>query len=45
MLFPDEFEKQSLEKTLLNVSYVPHRYRSTYFSHIWGSGTDGSFFA
>ena len=34
---PDEFEKQALEKTHLNVSYVPPRYRSTYFSHIWGS--------
>ena len=34
---PDEFEKQALEKTHLKVSYVPPRYRSTYFSHIWGS--------
>jgi len=34
---PDQFEKQALEKTHLNVSYVPPRYRSTYFSHIWGS--------
>jgi peptidyl-dipeptidase Dcp len=33
---PDEFEKQALDKTHLNVSYVPPRYRSTYFSHIWG---------
>ncbi len=34
---PDQFEKQALEKTHLSVSYVPPRYRSTYFSHIWGS--------
>jgi peptidyl-dipeptidase Dcp len=34
---PDEFEKQALENTHLNLSYVPPRYRSTYFSHIWGS--------
>ena len=33
---PDEFEKQALEKTHLNVSYVPPRYHSSYFSHIWG---------
>jgi peptidyl-dipeptidase Dcp len=33
---PDVFEKQALDKTRLNVSYVPPRYRSTYFSHIWG---------
>ena len=29
---PDEFEKQALDKTHLNVSYVPPRYRSSYFS-------------
>jgi peptidyl-dipeptidase Dcp len=34
---PDQFEKQALENTHLNVSYVPPRYRSTYFSHIWAS--------
>jgi peptidyl-dipeptidase Dcp len=34
---PDQFEKQALENSHLNVSYVPPRYRSTYFSHIWGS--------
>jgi peptidyl-dipeptidase Dcp len=34
---PDQFEKQALENTHLNISYVPPRYRSTYFSHIWGS--------
>ena len=32
----DEFERQALESTHLNVSYVPPRYRSSYFSHIWG---------
>lgn len=34
---PDQFEKQALQNTHLNLSYVPPRYRSTYFSHIWGS--------
>ena len=33
---PDVFEKQALDKTHLNVSYVPPRYRSSYFAHIWG---------
>jgi len=34
---PDEFQEQALDKTHLNVSYVPPRYRSSYFAHIWGS--------
>src|SRR5580658_1383656 len=42
---PDEFEKQALEKTHLNVSYVPPRYRSSYFSHIWGSGYSAGYYA
>jgi peptidyl-dipeptidase Dcp len=42
---PDEFEKQALDKTHLNVSYVPPRYRSTYFSHIWGGGYSASYYA
>lgn len=31
----DKFEKESLKKTKLDLSEVPPRYRSTYFSHIW----------
>ena len=42
---PDEFEKQALEKTHLNVSYVPPRYRTTYFSHIWGGGYSAGYYA
>jgi peptidyl-dipeptidase Dcp len=42
---PDDFEKQALQKTHLNVSYVPPRYRSTYFSHIWGGGYSASYYA
>jgi len=42
---PDDFEKQALEKTHLNVSYVPPRYRSTYFSHIWESGYSAGYYA
>ena len=42
---PDEFEKQALDRTHLNVSYVPPRYRSTYFSHIWGGGYSAGYYA
>ena len=42
---PSEFEKQALEKTHLNVRYVPPRYRSTYFSHIWGGGYSAGYYA
>ena len=35
----DDFETQALEKTHLKVDYVPPRYRTTYFNHIW-SGED-----
>ena len=42
---PDEFEKQALEKTHLSISYVPPRYRSTYFSHIWESGYSAGYYA
>ena len=42
---PDEFEKQALDKTHLNISYVPPRYRSTYFSHIWQSGYSAGYYA
>ncbi len=41
----DEFEKQALDRTHLNVSYVPPRYRSSYFSHIWGSGYSAGYYA
>ena len=36
---PDAFEKQALEKMHLLLSAVPPRYRSSYFSHIWGRRT------
>ncbi len=42
---PDDFEKQALDKTHLNVGYVPPRYRSSYFSHIWGSGYSAGYYA
>ena len=42
---PDVFETQALDRTRLNVSYVPPRYRSTYFSHIWGGGYAAGYYA
>jgi len=42
---PDEFEKQALDKTHLNISYVPPRYRSTYFAHIWGGDYCAGYYA
>ncbi len=42
---PDTFEKAALEKTGLALAAVPPRYRSTYFSHIWGSGYAAGYYA
>jgi len=42
---PDEFETQALEKTHLALSYVPPRYRSSYFAHIWGGGYSAGYYA
>jgi peptidyl-dipeptidase Dcp len=42
---PDEFEKQALAKTHLNLRAVPPRYRSSYFSHIWDSGYSAGYYA
>ena len=42
---PDKFETQALEKTHLLLSYVPTRYRSSYFAHIWGSGYSAGYYA
>jgi peptidyl-dipeptidase Dcp len=42
---PDEFEKAALEKKGLRLSYVPPRYRSSYFSHIWGGGYAAGYYA
>src|SRR6267378_900203 len=42
---PDTFEKQALERTHLLLSAVPPRYRSSYFSHIWGGGYSAGYYA
>ncbi len=41
----DSFEQKALTHVGLNVSYVPPRYRSSYFSHIWGGGYAAGYYA
>jgi len=41
----DAFEKAALEKKKLLLSYVPPRYRSSYFAHIWGGGYAAGYYA
>jgi peptidyl-dipeptidase Dcp len=41
----DEFEVEALKKTKLFLSYVPPRYRSSYFSHIWGGDYGAGYYA
>ena len=41
----DQFEIASLRKTNLYLPQVPPRYRSSYFSHIWGNGYAAGYYA
>ncbi|MEO9080119.1 MAG: peptidyl-dipeptidase Dcp [Rhodanobacter sp.] len=41
----DKFEAASLKKDGVGLSYVPPRYRSTYFQHIWGNGYAAGYYA
>jgi peptidyl-dipeptidase Dcp len=41
----DDFEKQALGKTHLDLPAVAPRYRSSYFSHIWASGYSAGYYA
>lgn len=41
----DEFEKEALRKTKLDLSAVPPRYRSSYFLHIWYNGYAAGYYA
>lgn len=41
----DKFEAAALQKTKLNLSYVPPRYRSSYFLHIWANGYAAGYYA
>ena len=42
---PDDFEKQALQKAHIALSYVPSRYRSSYFLHIWGDDYAAGYYA
>ena len=41
----DEFEKAALERFHVDLPNVPPRYRTTYFSHIWGGGYAAGYYA
>jgi len=42
---PDAFERQALAATGLDTADVPPRYRSSYFSHVFGSGYAAGYYA
>ncbi|MDX7992165.1 peptidyl-dipeptidase Dcp [Xenorhabdus littoralis] len=41
----DKFEANSLKQDNIDLSYVPPRYRSSYFKHIWGGGYASGYYA
>ncbi|PWK83902.1 peptidyl-dipeptidase Dcp [Fulvimonas soli] len=41
----DAFEAAALKKDGVELSYVPPRYRSSYFQHIWGNGYAAGYYA
>jgi peptidyl-dipeptidase Dcp len=41
----DAFETAALQKDKVDVPYVPPRYRSSYFQHIWGNGYAAGYYA
>jgi peptidyl-dipeptidase Dcp len=41
----DQFEKEALFKTHLDIQAVPPRYRSSYFLHIWSGGYSAGYYA
>jgi peptidyl-dipeptidase Dcp len=41
----DEFEKDALSRTGINLPQVPPRYRSSYFSHIWTNNYSAGYYA
>jgi len=45
LLDPDKFETEALKRTHLDLSYVPPRYRSSYFLHIWANGYSAGYYA
>jgi len=41
----DQFEAAALRKDHVDLRYVPPRYRSSYFQHIWGNGYAAGYYA
>ena len=41
----DKFEVAALTKDKIALSYVPPRYRSSYFLHIWSNGYSAGYYA
>ncbi len=41
----DAFEAAALKKDGVDLTYVPPRYRSSYFQHIWGNGYAAGYYA
>ena len=41
----DAFEAKTLKDDKIDLSYVPPRYRSSYFQHIWGGGYAAGYYA
>jgi len=41
----DQFEAAALKKDHIDLRYVPPRYRSSYFQHIWGNGYAAGYYA
>ncbi len=41
----DEFEKEALKRTHLDIKEIPPRYRSSYFLHIWSNGYSAGYYA
>jgi peptidyl-dipeptidase Dcp len=41
----DTFEKEALARTHLDIGYVPPRYRSSYFSHVFAGGYAAGYYA
>jgi peptidyl-dipeptidase Dcp len=41
----DQFEREALTKTHLDIRAVPPRYRSSYFLHIWSGGYSAGYYA
>lgn len=41
----DAFEAKTLAATGLDVAHIPPRYRTSYFSHVWGGGYAAGYYA